>query len=90
VIQLAIAAHMLLVLAPALVRSSNATSHASGWVRGKARWVAALVPGAVARCCALLLLIADLSAKAGGLGPGSCLFFLSKITALVYHSLLAG
>jgi len=73
VIQLAIAAHMLLVLAPTLARSSGATP-SSGWVRGKARWVAALVPGAVARCCALLLLISDLSAKAGGAGPWNVSF----------------
>ena len=75
-VQLVIAAHMLFSLAPAFARRSG-PALSSAWARGKARWVAALVPGAVARCCALLLLIADLRDKADGAGPGDVSFLFA-------------
>lgn len=95
VIQLAMAAQMLLVHAPALARSSGSAA-SSAWVRGRARWLAALVPGTVARCCALLLLIADLSAKAGGEGPGDVSFlfeassFFDAMASWLFYTIKIG
>ena len=95
VMQLAMSAQMLLVHAPALARSTGSAA-SSAWVRGRARWLAALVPAAVARCCALLLLIADLSAKAGGAGPGDVSFlfdassFFDAMASWLYYTIKVG
>ena len=60
-VQLGIAANILFRYAPALARMLGPV--AGNWTRSKAQWISALVPASVARCCALLLLIADLRAK---------------------------
>ncbi|KAJ1473270.1 hypothetical protein T484DRAFT_2025371, partial [Baffinella frigidus] len=62
-----------------LIRQAPALRHAHGpaggnWARGKAQWILLLVPASVARATALLLLLADMVAKADGGVPAQIAF----------------
>ena len=91
VLQISLSARLLFRLAPAL---GHAHGPAGGnWARGKAQWILLLVPASVARAAALLLLLADLAAKANGAAPAQISFlfqassFFDAAASWLFYSL---